>query len=110
MAKEFICSTTQPIVQTVAGKVRGFAVDGTYTFHGIKYADAKRFQMPTPPQPWDGVKDAHSYGYVCPMIDPETAVGEIMVPHRYWPKDENCQYLNIWTQSLDTEAKRPVMV
>ena len=40
MAKEFICSTTQPIVQTVAGKVRGFAVDGTYTFHGIKYADA----------------------------------------------------------------------
>ena len=44
------------------------------------------------------------------MIDPETAVGEIMVPHRYWPKDENCQYLNIWTQSLDTEAKRPVMV
>ena len=36
MAKEFICSTTQPIVQTVAGKVRGFAVDGTYTFHGIK--------------------------------------------------------------------------
>lgn len=110
MAKEFICSTTQPIVQTVAGKVRGFAADGTYTFHGIKYADAKRFQMPTPPQPWDGVKDAHSYGYVCPMIDPETAVGEIMVPHRYWPKDENCQYLNIWTQSLDTEAKRPVMV
>ena len=110
MAKEFICSITQPIVQTVAGKVRGFAVDGTYTFHGIKYADAKRFQMPTPPQPWDGVKDAHSYGYVCPMIDPETAVGEIMVPHRYWPKDENCQYLNIWTQSLDTDAKRPVMV
>ena len=90
--------------------MRGFAVDGTYTFHGIKYADAKRFQMPTPPQPWDGVKDAHSYGYVCPMIDPETAVGEIMVPHRYWPKDENCQYLNIWTQSLDTDAKRPVMV
>ena len=110
MAKEFICSITQPIVQTAAGKVRGFAVDGTYTFHGIKYADAKRFQMPTPPQPWDGVKDAHSYGYVCPMIDPETAVGEIMVPHRYWPKDENCQYLNIWTQSLDTDAKRPVMV
>ena len=24
--------------------------------------------------------------------------------------DENCQYLNIWTQSLDPEAKKPVMV
>ena len=110
VAKEFICSCTAPIVQTTAGKIRGFAVDGTFTFHGIKYADAKRFQMPTPVEPWDGVKDALSYGYVCPMLDPETAVGEIMVPHRYWPKDENCQYLNIWTQSLDREAKRPVMV
>ena len=25
-------------------------------------------------------------------------------------KDENCQYLNVWTQSLDPQAKRPVMV
>ena len=33
-----------------------------------------------------------------------------MIPHRYWPMDENCQYLNIWTQSLDPEAKKPVMV
>ena len=35
---------------------------------------------------------------------------EVMIPHRYWPMDENCQYLNIWTQSLDPEAKKPVMV
>ena len=100
MAKKFVCSTTEPVVSTKAGKVRGFCVDGTYTFHGIKYADADRFQMPRPVEPWDGVKDALSYGYVSPMLDKETAVGEIMVPHRYWPKDENCQYLNIWSQSL----------
>lgn len=110
MAKEFICTRENPVVQTQAGKVRGFSVDGTYTFQGIKYADAKRFQMPTPPAPWEGVRDAHSYGYVCPMLTRETAAGEVKVPHRYWPKDENCQYLNIWTQSLDPEAKRPVMV
>ncbi len=110
MAKQFLCSTTAPIVETKAGKLRGFQVDGTYTFHGIKYADAKRFQAPQPPQPWQGVKDAVSYGYVSPMLDPETAVGEIMVPHRYWPKDENCQYLNIWSPSLDPAAKKPVMV
>ena len=110
MAKKFVCSTTEPVVSTKAGKVRGFCVDGTYTFHGIKYADADRFQMPRPVEPWDGVKDALSYGYVSPMLDKETAVGEIMVPHRYWPKDENCQYLNIWSQSLCEEAKKPVMV
>lgn len=110
MAKEFICTSTSPVVQTKAGKLRGFVVDGTYTFQGIKYADAKRFQMPTPTQSWEGIKDAHSYGYVCPMLTRETAAGEVKVPHRYWPKDENCQYLNLWTQSLDPEAKRPVMV
>ena len=53
-----------PIAQTKAGRVRGFQVDGTYTFYGIKYADAKRFQMPQPPQPWEGVRNADSYGYV----------------------------------------------
>ena len=36
MAKEFICSAASPVVQTNAGKLRGFVVDGTYTFHGIK--------------------------------------------------------------------------
>jgi para-nitrobenzyl esterase len=110
MAKKFVCSSTEPIVQTKAGKIRGFILDGTYTFHGIKYADAKRFRMPTEVEPWDGVKDALSYGFVCPMLTPETAVGEIMVPHRYWPKDENCQYLNVWTQSVDSKAKKPVLV
>lgn len=110
MAKKFVCSTTEPIVQTKAGKLRGFILDGTYTFHGIKYADAKRFQMPTEVEPWDGVKDALSYGYVCPMLTQEVPLGEINVPHRYWPKNENCQYLNIWSQTVCPDAKKPVMV
>ena len=110
MARKFVCSATEPIVTTKAGKVRGFIIDGTYTFHGIKYADAKRFQAPTEVEPWEGVRDALSYGYVCPMLSQDAPVGEIMVPHRYWPKDENCQYLNIWTQSIRADAKKPVMV
>lgn len=110
MTKKFVCSTTEPIVQTKKGKLRGFILDGTYTFHGIKYADAKRFQMPVETEAWEGVKDALSYGYVCPMLAEEVPMGEIMIPHRYWPKNENCQYLNIWTQSIDSSAKKPVMV
>lgn len=110
MAKQFVCSFTEPVVQTKAGKLRGFAVDGTYAFHGIKYADAKRFRMPVEVEPWEGVKDALSYGFVCPLLAQETPVGELMVPHRYWPQDENCQFLNVWTQSLSTQAKKPVMV
>ena len=111
MARKFVCTTTEPVVQTSYGKLRGFILDGTYTFYGIKYADAKRFQFPTPPQSWEGVKDALGYGYVCPMLrQDEPGSGELKVPHRYWPMDENCQYLNIWTQSVDPSAKKPVMV
>lgn len=110
MAQLFVCSKTDPIVQTKAGKIRGFVVNGTYTFHGIKYADAKRFQMPTEVEPWEGVKDALGYGYVCPMLTQDNPSNELMVPHRYWPMDENCQYLNIWTQTLCKDAKKPVMV
>lgn len=110
MAKEFICSQSGPIVQTKAGKIRGMSVDGTYIFQGIKYADAKRFQMPEPVKPWEGVKEALSYGYVCPLLTQEVPNGEALVPHRYWLMDENCQYLNIWTPSIEKGAKKPVLV
>lgn len=110
MSKRFICSYDYPIVTTKAGRLRGFQFDDTFIFQGIKYCDAKRFQMPTPVEPWDGVKDATSYGYVAPLMSQDQPSGEIAVPHRYWPMDEHCQYLNIWTQSLDPTAKKPVMV
>ena len=91
MAKEFICTRENPVVQTQAGKVRGFSVDGTYTFQGIKYADAKRFQMPTPPAPWEGVREATGYGYVCPLLDPERPDSDLGTPHRVGVQSENCQ-------------------
>lgn len=110
MAKQFLNSLTEPVVQTKCGKIRGFQLDGINTFYGIKYADAGRFQPPTPVQPWEGIKDALSYGYICPMLNHSMPGNDIRVPHRWWPEDENCQYLNIWTQSTDKDAKKPVMV
>ena len=101
----FYCSKAEPVVQTKAGKIRGFKMNSTYTFYGIKYADADRFQMPREVKPWKGIKNALAYGYVCPMLMQDHPLMEVMIPHRYWPMDENCQYLNIWTQSLDPEAK-----
>ena len=109
MARQFLCSEATTVA-TTKGKLRGCQLDGTYIFQGIKYADAKRFGMPCPVKPWEGVKDALSYGYVCPLLNQDVPNGELMVPHRYWPMNENCQYLNIWTQSLEKSAKKPVMV
>jgi para-nitrobenzyl esterase len=66
--------------------------------------------MPKPVTPWEGVKDALSYGYISPVLDQPAPQGELMIPHRFWPENEHCQYLNIWTTSLDKAAKKPVMV
>lgn len=110
MARKFVCTKTEPVVQTKAGKLRGFQLDSTYIFQGVEYAWADRFQPPQPVKPWEGIKDALSYGFVCPLLHQETPNGEVMVPHRYWPMNEHCQNLNIWTQSLDPTAKKPVLV
>ncbi len=100
-----------PIVQVKNGQLRGIMDGDTYNFRGVRYAVAERFGMPQPVEPWEGVVDAQVYGPVCPIAK-MTAVGsdELVWPHRYWVEDENCQYLNIWTQNLDTAAKKPVMV
>lgn len=109
MAKKFVCDAST-VVRTTAGLLQGFKLDDIYAFHGVKYADAKRFQLPTPVEPWEGVKTALAYGYCSPMLNQDNPTNELLVPHRYWPMDENCQYLNVWTQSLDPQAKMPVLV
>lgn len=110
MGKSFDASLKGPVVDTTGGKIRGYFFDDTYIFQGIKYADAKRFQMPTPVAHEDGIKDAWGYGYASLTPFKDRCGEEITVPHRYWPQDEACQYLNVWTQSLDSDAKKPVMV
>lgn len=97
------------IVATDKGKVKGYAHRGLYIFKGIPYAKAKRFHAPEPVEAWEGVLDATSYGYVCPLLDMAKPMGEVMVPHRYWIMDEDCQNLNVWTPGCD-DARRPVMV
>ena len=75
------------IVTTKAGKLQGYFFDGTYVFKGVHYAEAERFCAPTPVEPWEGVKDATSYGMVCPLMHQDRPMGELMVPHAYWPQD-----------------------
>ena len=108
---EFICSSTEPIVTTKAGKIRGYKLDGIYTFKGIPYATAERFHMPRAYEPWDGVRDTIAYGDTCPYMEKKVnGFNDIRIPHRYWPQDEACQFINVWTDTLDSNAKKPVMV
>lgn len=98
-----------PVLETTSGKLKGYFYDGTYIFKGVPYAHADRFQMPKPSK-WEGIKEATSYGYVCPLMKQDKPNGELLVPHRYWPMDEHCQNLNIWTTNLDNKTKKPVIV
>lgn len=108
-----------PIAETVDGRLHGFKSDEVYHFHGIRYAEAGRFEMPGPVQPWEGIKDAKAYGYICPLLPVEpheegsqngAPENSFEMPHVYWPVSENCQYLNVWTKHINEDAKRPVMV
>ncbi len=110
MDKKFFCSKSSPVVQTKAGKIRGFYFDGIYNFWGVRYATAKRFEMPQPVEPWEDIKDALAYGLVCPLLNEPTPGDEVSVPHRFWPAGEDCLNLDVWTNTIDPEAKKPVMV
>ena len=110
MARQFISNPDYPVVETQWGKVKGFLLDGTFTFQGIQYAKAQRFHMPEDLEPWEGVKEATNYGCIAPTMGNPIPSGEILIPHRYWPENETCQFLNVWTRSLDKDAKKPVVV
>ena len=107
--KTFRRDTETARVTTAQGIVQGYLQDGLLIFKGIPYAKAVRFHAPEAVKPWDGILDACSYGYVCPMMTNDPPRGELYVPHRFWPMDEDCLNLNLWTPGADGE-KRPVLV
>ena len=112
-AEENFSLMNPPVVEVAQGALRGYMDGETYSFLGIPYASIpERFALPEDPEAWEGVRDAQAYGPVAPIPDQTTpGTDEMVWPHRYWLQNETeCQNLNIWTQSLDPSAKKPVMV
>ena len=107
----FIASAGRGVVKVVQGQLMGFRDRGVYTFRGVPYAKAKRFMPPEAPDAWSGVRLAMNYGEICPVPDQTTvSTDEEFNAHRYFPQNENCQFLNVWTPSLVNGGKRPVLV
>ncbi|HMJ70544.1 MAG TPA: carboxylesterase family protein [Cyclobacteriaceae bacterium] len=100
------------VTQTNSGKVRGYIHNGIYTYKGIPYAQAKRFQAPEKPTPWEGVRSSMSYGPVAPLMTPTTAVQdeiEFLFHHDWGYTSEDCLRLNVWSPGINDGKKRPVM-
>jgi len=110
MARDFFCTAGGPVVQTAYGPVRGYALDGIFTFRGIRYAKARRFRMPESPDPWSTPDNCFSFKYECPVMSPQGFDTELFVPRFRTLPNEQCHYLNIWTPSLVSGSAKAVMV
>lgn len=102
-----------PTVRMACGDLSGTATPAhaVFAFKGIPFAEppvgALRWHAPVPPAPWSGVRPAKAYGPRC--IQPELPADSISFLGTE-PESEDCLYLNVWTRSLERDAKLPVMV
>lgn len=69
-----------------------------HRFAGIRYARAARFRAPVVVRTAEQLPDA-DFGPACPQRG-----------DHYRPQSEDCLFLNVWTPSVEGQAKRPVMV
>lgn len=111
---------TSPIemvsVQVKPGKLIGYVDEGMYRFLGVPYATAERFQSPKPITEYpNGWKLAMTYGPVSPQDRCLNGNCDVNAQEFRTPSgladmvaNETCQYLNIWTKSLN--GKKPVIV
>ena len=108
-----IVNSTDALVQTQQGTLSGYIEDGIYTFKGIRYAKAKRFEAPEDPDSWEGVQTALYYGPQCHQAPRRTWEDDVEAFLYQWDdgtQSDDCQYLNIWTGGINDGKKRPVMV
>jgi para-nitrobenzyl esterase len=120
-----VLASSKTVVETQAGKVRGFVNRGVWIFRGIPYAEpaggTNRFLPPVKPQPWPSVRSCLTYGPACPS---GIGIGEggdnspradednfLLYRTGGWQRGENCLRLNVWTPGPGSQSrKRPVMV
>jgi para-nitrobenzyl esterase len=99
-----------PQATTTAGSVQGSNEHGLAVFRGIPFAQPpfgpRRFLAPQRPEPWEGVRDATSFGPPPPQTirpvpgSPPAGVSADPEP--------DCLTINVW--SPDTSGAFPVMV
>jgi para-nitrobenzyl esterase len=123
-ARSVKASAQSNIVETTAGKVRGFSANGVLAFKGIPYAAStagrQRFMAPAKLTPWNGIRSALALGPSSPQAYNCTSIGR----RAGWNNDEeafmfewddgrpseDCLRVNVWTPGVGGARRRPVLV
>ncbi len=105
------------LADTEFGKVKGFILNGIYTYLGIPYAadpsGKNRFLPPQKMQPWEGIRPAVFYGNSSPQRVYDRSTTNYSAFQDHWNFDEiseNCLTINVWSPGVGDGAKRPVLV
>ena len=98
------------VVDTTYGKLQGYFTGFSMLFAGIPYAKAPvgdlRFRAPEKPEPWEGVRDATTFG----KIQPQGASAlDRFIGREVQERDEDSLFLNVWTPNPGS-GRRPVYV
>lgn len=106
-------STAASTTQTTNGPVCGYIYRGVYTYKGIPYAQAGRFEVPKVPTPWTKIRSCRTYGPSCPQPKSNRWDNDAGAFFYLWfetRQNEDCLRLNVWTKGIKDGKKRPVIV
>ncbi|MEW6643488.1 MAG: carboxylesterase family protein [Pseudomonadota bacterium] len=97
-------------VETPAGLLAGTTSDGVIACLGVPYAlpplGERRWAAPEPMPRWSGVREARTFGAICPQ--PPLAPAHVISPERATAVSEDCLTLNVWAPAAAKAA--PVMI
>ncbi len=107
------------VVSVAQGRLRGVWREDLWSFSGIPYARAPvgelRWRPPLPPEPWEGIRDASTFGPIAPQSAAVPGITSPSDPEASEPQSEDCLFLNVWTPRIPESAGttvggRPVLV
>ena len=107
------------IVKTENGLVRGLPGNNTRisVFKGIPFAQPpvgeNRWKAPQPCKDWDGIYDAYKFAPISMQDQPGIGTDIYCKEWHVDPDieiDEDCLYLNVWTNAKSADEKLPVLV